>query len=369
MKEKSTSRWLWILFGILVFLTLCWVFRTIIAYVIVSIVIGFMGDPVVTFLRRIKIGRFQLPTWFCALFTLALFISLFIGFFWVLAPVIASEVEVIMNMDVDSASLALDEKLDSFSSWLNNLGLEFDAVAIYETAMERAQSLLSLDTVKDTLNGVVGFLSSLSAAIFSVLFISFFFLKDGSLFHKMVFTLTPDKYMMKVKSVLIRSHKLLTRYFVGVFLQTLIMMLMLGIGLFLFGVENAFIIAVFGGLVNVIPYLGPFISIAFGLFIGLTTGLSIDPAMSLTSLGLKIIGVHMVALAIDAFLVQPLILGNSVRAHPLEIFLVILAAGTVGGILGMVLALPLYSILRIVASEFFAQFKVVESLTRRIDED
>lgn len=368
MKERNNGRIVWIILGILFFLGLCWIFRTIIAYLIISVVIGFIGDPVVELLRKVRIGRFRLPTWFCALFTLSLLISLFVGFFWLLGPVIASEIEVIMNMDIDSASIALNEKLQSFSLWLDNLGLEFDAVSLYETAMESAQSLLSLDTVKDTLNSVFGFLTSLSAAVFSVLFISFFFLKDGSLFHKIVFTLTPDKYMEKVKNILIRSHKLLTRYFVGVFLQTLIMMIMLGLGLFLFGVENAFIIAVFGGLVNVIPYLGPFLSIAFGLFIGLTTGLSIDPEMSLTNLGLKIIGVHMVALTIDAFLVQPLILGNSVKAHPLEIFIVILAAGTVGGILGMVLALPLYSILRIVASEFFAQFKIVESLTRRIDE-
>ncbi|MDZ4752699.1 MAG: AI-2E family transporter [Flavobacteriales bacterium] len=368
MKEGRNTRYGLIILGLIILIVLGWVFRTIIAYVIISIVIGFMGDPIVSRLKRIRMGRFRLPSWLCALITLSLFIGFVGGFFWILGPVIADEIEILMNMDTSQVSVLLDQKLASFSLWMDNLGLDFDAASLYKTAMISAQNTLSVDSVKSTLNEIFRIVSSILAGVFSVMFISFFFLKDVSLFHKMVFTLTPDKYIENAKNILIRSHKLLTRYFVGIFLQTVIMMVILGLGLYFLGVENAFIIAVFGGLVNVIPYLGPFVSIGFGLFVGLTSGLSINPEVSLAVLSVKILVVHLFAFGVDSFLVQPLILGESVKAHPLEIFIVILAAGTLGGIMGMVLALPLYSILRIVASEFFVQFKIVETLTRRIDQ-
>jgi predicted PurR-regulated permease PerM len=72
---------------------------------------------------------------------------------------------------------------------------------------------------------------------------------------------------------------------------------------------------------------------------------------------------------LDAFLIQPNLLGNSVKAHPLEIFLVILIFGTLGGIVGMLLAIPVYTILRVVAKEFLSEYKVVRELTNHLDEN
>ncbi|MEY3397661.1 MAG: hypothetical protein RL220_255 [Bacteroidota bacterium] len=368
MKNIPPLRLAYAVIALLILGGLCYVFRTVIAYIVISVVIGFIGDPLVSLLRRVRIGRFILPSWLCAMLTLFAFLGLIAGLFWIVAPVMAQEVNFLLSMDTVQISMSVEDKLGGISEWLNNLGWELDLAALMDTSIRKVQDMLSFENLQTALSGFIGFLSSFFAGVFSVLFISFFFLKDGSLFYKMVFTLTPDKYMDNVKSILQKSHRLLTRYFAGLFIQSLLMMLMLGIGLSVFGVKNAIIIAVFGGLVNVIPYLGPILAIVFSLFIGLTTGLSLDPGISLTTLALKITAVHIVALSLDAFLVQPLVLGSSVKAHPLEIFLVILAAGTVGGVVGMILALPVYTILRIVAGEFFTQFKVVESLTRGMNE-
>jgi len=81
---------------------------------------------------------------------------------------------------------------------------------------------------------------------------------------------------------------------------------------------------------------------------------------------LIVIGVFAGANLIDNLVLQPLIYSNSVKAHPVEIYLVILIAGSLAGITGMVLAIPFYTVLRIIAKEFFSQFKIVQRLTRNI---
>jgi predicted PurR-regulated permease PerM len=205
------------------------------------------------------------------------------------------------------------------------------------------------------------------AGFFSVLFMSFFFLKDGSLFFKMVFSVTPDRYMASVKNILSHSHRMLSRYFAGLFIQALIMMTMVSLGLWALGIQNALLIGVFAGLANVVPYLGPLIAAGFGLFVGVTSGLAVDPSVAMTGLILRIVAVFSVAQFLDNWFVQPAIVGSSVRVHPLELFIVLLASSTIGGMLGMALALPVYTILRIVAREFFTEFKAVESLTRDIN--
>jgi predicted PurR-regulated permease PerM len=141
------------------------------------------------------------------------------------------------------------------------------------------------------------------------------------------------------------------------------------LSLWIIGVENALLIGVFAGLINIIPYVGPLLGGAFGLIVAITTGLHSDPNIDVWMLSIKVISVFIVAQQVDGFVVQPLVLGNSVKAHPLEVFIVVLGAGTLGGITGMILALPVYTIFRVVAREFLSEFKWVESLTRELSED
>ena len=204
--------------------------------------------------------------------------------------------------------------------------------------------------------------------IFAVLFIAFFLLKDGFLFSRIVFTITPEAHIEKIKNILEHSHNLLRRYFIGLMVQSLIMATMVGISLSLLGVQNALLIGLFAGLVNIIPYLGPWLGAAIGVLIALSTSIQLDFQTEVIPLLVRVLLVFVVAQQIDGFVVQPLVLGNSVKAHPLEIFIVVLMAGTIGGITGMVVAIPVYTILRVVAKEFLSEFKVVDSLTRDLDE-
>jgi predicted PurR-regulated permease PerM len=218
-------------------------------------------------------------------------------------------------------------------------------------------------------NDLFGVVGNAIIGLFAVLFISFFFLKDGFLFSRIILTLTPDTQMGKIKVILTHSHDLLRRYFLGVALQSMIMACMVGISLYVLSVQNAFLIGLFAGMVNVIPYLGPLLGASLGMLIALTTSLHLDFEAQLFPLLFKVALVFVCAQIIDAFVVQPNVLGSSVKAHPLEIFIVILMAGNIGGVVGMVLAIPVYTILRVIAREFLSEYKVVESLTRPLREE
>ena len=117
------------------------------------------------------------------------------------------------------------------------------------------------------------------------------------------------------------------------------------------------------GVLNVIPYVGPTIGIAIGIFIGVT-GMQGD--VSTGGMALRIAGTILFAQGVDNFVLQPVLYSNRAKAHPLEIFLVILIAGSLAGVLGMLLAIPAYNVIRVFAKEFYNNFRVVQKLTEKI---
>jgi len=103
-----------------------------------------------------------------------------------------------------------------------------------------------------------------------------------------------------------------------------------------------------------------------GVVIGVTAQLSYGLYGDLFMVIVKILGTFIGANLIDNMVLQPLIYSSSVKAHPLEIFLVILLAGSLAGIPGMILAIPTYTVVRIIAKEFLSQLRIVQKLTERM---
>jgi predicted PurR-regulated permease PerM len=145
-------------------------------------------------------------------------------------------------------------------------------------------------------------------------------------------------------------------------------MLLVTIGLSIVGIEfqHAVVIGLFCGMFNIIPYLGPWMGAAVGLLIGAALNMGTDfMNHTLPLLGWMLLVFGTVQI-LDNILFQPIIYSSSVKAHPLEIFLVILAAGSLAGILGMILAIPVYTILRVIAKEFFDNMKIIKKLTENL---
>jgi predicted PurR-regulated permease PerM len=222
--------------------------------------------------------------------------------------------------------------------------------------------------VSQVFSSTATLLGNLLIAAFSITFITFFFLKDEGLFFEGLVVLFPEKFETNIKHALISINRLLRRYFVGIVIQSIAIMLLNTIGLTIVGIgyKTALVIGLFTGILNVIPYVGPMAGMMLGTLIGLATNLQLDFATGMLPLMGYMLVVFIIVQLIDNFVFQPLIFSNSVNAHPLEIFIVLLIAGSLGGILGMLLAIPGYTVLRVFAKEFFNKFRLVQKLTEKI---
>jgi predicted PurR-regulated permease PerM len=127
--------------------------------------------------------------------------------------------------------------------------------------------------------------------------------------------------------------------------------------------DNALLIGFVMGIMNVIPYAGPLMGGIISAFVGIVTPIG---DMSAVHTAMLICGTLFCIKGFDDFVLQPTIYSERVKAHPLEIFLVILIAGYMAGVLGMLLAIPSYTVLRVLAKEFFSEFSVVQKLTQNI---
>lgn len=297
-------------------------------------------------------------------FSLIIVVIAILSFFILFVPIITKEAKVISSIDF----VQLGDKADDFMMDLEVFLLDYNILSDDETLekliSEELKNIVDMASVETIFQDVLGFAGSLFIGLFSVLFLTFFFLRDEHLFKNAVMSLVPTEYEKQGETIMSDTRELLSRYFVGLSIELFSMMTLITIGLLLLGVKNAFLIGFLGGMMNIIPYLGPIIGTMIGVVIGTTGVLSMDVYENLLGTTLRIMGTFAVANMIDNFILQPLIYSNSVKAHPIEIFLVILMGGSLAGIPGMILAIPSYTVIRIVAKQFLGNVKIVRQLTK-----
>jgi predicted PurR-regulated permease PerM len=234
----------------------------------------------------------------------------------------------------------------------------------FERAKKNIIQFFNPSRITGLFSSVLGFLGNLLITILSVLFIAFFFLKENGLFTQSVRSVVPNTYEEKAVHVIDQSAKLLIRYFVGVATQVTVITIFITTILSFLGFENALLIGFFAALMNVVPYLGPILGASFAVIIVVSANLDVSFYEVLLPKILKILGVFAVMQLIDNFLVQPNIFSKSVKAHPLEIFIVVLMGAKIGGVTGMILAIPAYTVIRVLAKVFLSEFKVVQRITK-----
>ncbi|NNE29984.1 MAG: AI-2E family transporter, partial [Saprospiraceae bacterium] len=313
-------------------------------------------------------GKFRLGRIPSAFLTLLVFFL--VGGFLIatFVPLIVEQARNLAEVDYQSISQALAEPLDKLNDLLYRMGLansENSADAQFQNALSDYFNPAALGNVFSSVIGIAG---ELVFAIFSIIFITFFFLKERGIFENFIVGVTPSGYEKQAGAAISSITRLLTRYFGGILIQITSITLFVFVGLSIFGVENALLIAFFAALVNVIPYLGPIIGAIFGVFITISSNLDLEFYTMMLPLILKVLAVFAAMQLMDNFLLQPFIFSNSVKAHPLEIFIVILMGAQLNGILGMILAIPTYTVLRVIARVFLSEFKIVKKLTGGIDD-
>ncbi len=366
---KFKSRYVALLIGLLIVIGIVYYFSSIVAYVMVAWVLSMIGQPLMRFFQaKIRIGRFQAGASTSALLTIACYFMIFILLIWIFVPLIIEQTSHLAEVDYGAISNTLAVPLDQLSAWLQGLGLLQPGGSAADQFQEALSNWFKPGVIGNFFSSLLGVAGELLFALFSTVFITFFFLREQGLFERFIVAITPPQYEGEVQRAIDNITRLLTRYFGGILLQITVITLFVSIALSLLGLKNALLIGFFAALINVIPYLGPLIGAIFGAFITVSSNLDLEFYNQMLPLLLRVAAVFATLQLIDNFILQPYIFSNSVMAHPLEIFIIILMGAQINGVVGMVLAIPAYTVLRVVARVFLSEFKIVQQLTGGIEE-
>ncbi|MCU0473092.1 MAG: AI-2E family transporter [Bacteroidales bacterium] len=369
---KTSFRNILIFLGILLLLAIAWYFRNIVVYILVSGVLSVMGRPLVDLFCRIRIRKWNFPRALSALLTLLIIWGIIILFFIIFVPLVTKQINYFSTIDSGKIVQLIEVPLTKIENLFRSFNKEItDQFSLQDYFMSKVSAVLNIDMIQNFLSSIVGILGNVLVAIFSITFITFFFLKDQHLFFESILIWVPEKYTDNFTRALNSVKNLLTRYFIGILIQSTCIMILIDIGMTIAGidVQQALVMGLILGILNVIPYVGPWLGLFIAIIMGVAAHINQDFTTVVIPLVYYMIIVEAITHLIDNIIFQPVIFSNSVRAHPLEIFIVVLAAGFAAGIPGMILGIPTYTVLRVFAREFFYNFKMVQKITSGLSPD
>jgi predicted PurR-regulated permease PerM len=332
--------------------------QSVIIYLIVSLILTLITSPFVAFLKR----RLKFSNTVAVVFTMFLVIFTFVGLILMFVPLILSQSENLSLLDTKAIEKSATELATQFKIYLTNHHI--DAGILLNDS--NLTSKMDFNFIPTILNSVLGTISSFGMGLASVLFITFFFLKDKILFTNGVKIILPDNHEEKILNSVTKINEMLSRYFIGLLIQLSIVFVLYLIVLLIFGVENAFIIAFLCALLNIVPYVGPLIGSVLAALLTMISNLGGNFQNDILPTTLYVMIGFWIVQLIDNNISQPLIFSKSVNSHPLEIFLVTLISGFLFGITGMIVAIPFYTMLKVIAKEFFPENKIVQLIAKNI---
>ena len=345
-------------------------FKNVIIYILVAVVVSLIGKPVTKLLKKLRIKGKSMPDWLLAALSLVLILTFFLSVISVIIPIVSGIVKGISLTSIENAAGQISVPLSNLNDTLRHTFPSLGNTFRIETALlTEIQKLFDVSKVSSLIGSATSFLSSFGVGLFSIVFIGFFFIKDDDLFTNIITALVPDRHEKNAAAAISDIGYLLSRYFIGVLLEVTGVALVNFIGLSLIarlGFNAAIGIAFLTGILNIIPYIGPLMGGALGTVLGLILKYS-----SVSPVGLDVgfwaftailVAIFSFTQLIDNFLYQPVIYSTSIKAKPLEIFIVLLIVGHIGGPLAMIVAIPCYTVVRVIAFRFFRHIKAIRRL-------
>ena len=363
---KDGLRSILIFLGIILLLACIWYFRSIVVFILVSGVLSIMGRPLVDAFGKIRIGKWFLPRVLGALFTLIIIWGLIILFFAVFVPLVSTQIKYLSTIDSSKIVQLIAGPIKKFEDVFRFFNKEIgEQLSIEDFIVNKVSDVLNVNMVQNFISSIINILGNVVVGIFAITFITFFFLKDQHLFFDIILIWVPDKYVDHVTHALYSIKRLLTRYFIGITIQSTCIMILITTGMTIAGIEfkQAVVMGLMLGILNVIPYIGPWLGLFIAIIMGVASHINQDFTLVVVPLVTYMFLVEAITHFIDNVVFQPIIFSNSVKAHPLEIFIVVLTSGYAAGIPGMIFGIPTYTVIRVFAREFFYKFKAVQKIT------
>ena len=356
--------------GLALIAGLCWYFKSVLTYILIAVVVSLIAKPVMDLLQKIKIKGRKAPCWLLAAVSLILVMGALLTILFLIVPLVSSIMKDVSMTNIEYSARNIAVPLSDLNTFLRDsfptLGNDFRLEVVIG---QEVQKLFNVAAFSSFIGSAASILTDFGIGIFSVVFIGFFFIKDNGLFTDIVCALVPDRLENTTEKAIDDIGHLLSRYFIGVIIEVMGVALINFLGLAFIarlGVNAALGIAFLTGIFNVIPYIGPLLGGALGTILGLILKYS-----SITPVGLDIsfwaftavlVAIFCFTQLVDNFLYQPLIYSTSIKSKPLEIFIVLLIVGHAGGPLAMIVAIPIYTVFRVIAFRFFGHVKAIRKL-------
>ena len=257
----------------------------------------------------------------------------------------------------------LPDYIESMDQMLNRIPFLPDLEEVFPDTAKNVQSIDYNNLYKQFqpivsstfggLGSVIGTVSTVAAGLVTIPILLYYMLLEGYKLLPVVTNFIPNKYRQTWETIFYQSHYQIGRYIRGQIIVAIIVGIMFSIGYTIIGLDYAISLGVLAMFLNVIPYLGSVISAVPALIIGLIT----SPFMFI-----KVAIVLMVENVIEGRFVQPQILGSNLEIHPITILVVLLGAGRLFGLTGVILAVPAYAVLKVIFTELFEIFRKNSSL-------
>ena len=343
-----------IIVGIVLLVLGLYKLQNIIIYIVIAAILALIGRPIIQFFKK----RLRFKNTGATLIAIGIILASFAGIISLFVPLLISQGKNLASIDFQALNANIHRFLDDL---LHSLGL-----GRLDTQVDNIPDLLNMEDLSSMLNGFIGIISNIGIGLFSVLFITFFFMKDGTAISNSFLSLVKRERLPQVRKTIEDIKRLLSRYFLGLLLQLTIIFILLTIVLLIFGVKDAMIIAFLCALLNLIPYVGPMIGAVVISVLTISNFMDADLQHVMLPKTIYVLIGFLLTQLIDNFFSQPIIFSNSMKSSPLEIFIVTLISGTLFGIVGMVIAIPAYTVLKVILKAVFPHNKLIQMLTAKI---
>ena len=338
---------------------LSWYFSDIFFYLVVSLILSTILRPLTNYLSNQQFFNIRMPRALAVFFSFSILILLLSLFVTTFLPLISNQIDVFTSLDIEQVIKKVEGPLNNFEAFVIRYQLgDYEPgfmTANFKNVMKNFVSEIKFSSILENIISVTG---NLFIGLMAVTFITFFLLYEKGIFRKRIINLIPNEYFEVSIAGLYKTEKLLSNYLLGLLFQMTAIFLIAFLGLSFFRINYAASIALFAAIINLIPYMGPILGALFGMIIGLSSsGAAIFEGNQYLFLIIEIGSVFAIVQITDNILLQPLIFSKSVKAHPLEIFIIIFAGATLAGIIGMIAAIPAYTIIRVFVMEVYRGYK------------
>ena len=323
--------------------------QTVVLPIILSAILYYLLVPIVDFFERKGVRR---------IYSIIVLYLIIIGVLTILIVLVIPLLrDQIMRLIVSFPNLVndIERMLEQVigSQFLNQVQQTFDFNISDLAAQVSNGATTILNSTFAGIGNIIGSVSKTVMAIITVPFILFYLLKDGKKLPDYILNFLPIPMRSHTFTVLQEMNKQISSYIRGQIVVSFCIGVLMFIGFVIIGLDYAPVLAVIASFTSVVPYLGPAIAITPALIIAVVT----SPYMLL-----KLIIVWTIVQLIEGKFISPQIMGRNLHVHPITIIFIIIIAGNLFGVVGILLAVPGYAVLKVITTHLFEYFKIRSQL-------